>query len=313
MKVTLEELEYLISQNHIPQIDTPTGLEDITDTYRKNGPGYEFKFSDSSGYKCAVNHKIKDDFGEWIDAKDLRVGQVVSGKEIVSMTEVGCQDWIDFTVDADHQSYFYNGLTHHNSGKSLVQYLLVRIYQLMDELHHKTIFICVPTIALVEQMYNDFKDYSTFEGSTWHVDKHCQKISSKYTKTVNTQIVITTWQSMCRLPADVVENAGVAIVDECFDGDTNILTDEGYKKITELNVGDTVINYCENKRIFKRDTILKIHKNIRKSKNDIMLELTTDTGTKIKVTENHKFLVDGIGWVKAKDLTDKMDIITYEK
>ena len=101
-----------------------------------------------------------------------------------------------------------------SAGKSLVQYLLVRIYQLMDELRHKTIFICVPTIALVEQMYNDFKDYSTFEGSTWHVDKHCQKISSKYAKNINAQIVITTWQSMCKLPSDVVENAGVAIVDE---------------------------------------------------------------------------------------------------
>jgi superfamily II DNA or RNA helicase len=110
------------------------------------------------------------------------------------------------------------------AGKSLVQYLLVRIYQLMNELKHKTIFICVPSISLVEQMYNDFKDYSTFDGSNWHVDKHCQKISSKYTKQINTQIVITTWQSMCKLPHDLIENAGACIVDETHTASASVLT-----------------------------------------------------------------------------------------
>lgn len=101
-----------------------------------------------------------------------------------------------------------------SAGKSLIVYCAMRIFQLMDHLEDKTLFLTVPSTLLVEQMHTDFKNYSTFPESTWHVDQHCQKISGQYTKFINSQIVITTWQSMCRLPTDLIEQSGVIIVDE---------------------------------------------------------------------------------------------------
>jgi superfamily II DNA or RNA helicase len=110
------------------------------------------------------------------------------------------------------------------SGKSLMLYLAVRFYQMMEELDEKTIFITVPTISLVEQLYSDFENYSTFEGSTWHVNKYCQKISSKYPKFVEKQIVITTWQSMEKLPHDLYEDIGAIFIDECHTAQAATLT-----------------------------------------------------------------------------------------
>lgn len=101
-----------------------------------------------------------------------------------------------------------------SAGKSLILYLAIRLYQFMDELKGKTIFITVPSISLVEQLYSDFENYSTFDGSQWHVNQWCQKVSSKYPKAINKHVVITTWQSMEKLPYDVFEDIGAIFVDE---------------------------------------------------------------------------------------------------
>lgn len=111
-----------------------------------------------------------------------------------------------------------------SAGKSLIIYIAVRLYQVMDELDDKTIFITVPNTTLVEQLYNDFQDYSTYEGSDWFVTQHCQKISGKYTKFIDKQIVITTWQSMSKLPYDVFGDIGAIFIDETHTAQAKILS-----------------------------------------------------------------------------------------
>lgn len=102
-----------------------------------------------------------------------------------------------------------------SAGKSAISYTVARIYQLLDDMVDKTIFITVPTKALVEQLFNDFLDYSTFEGSDWDVHNNVQKISGNYTKEITKSIVITTWQSMNKLPDWMYESVGAVICDEC--------------------------------------------------------------------------------------------------
>jgi len=110
-----------------------------------------------------------------------------------------------------------------SSGKSLILYTAVRMYQLMEEMHGKTIFITVPSVSLVEQLYSDFENYSTFEGSYWHVNRYCQKISKKYSKQITKQIVITTWQSMAKLPHDVFDSIGAIFIDETHSASADVL------------------------------------------------------------------------------------------
>ena len=111
-----------------------------------------------------------------------------------------------------------------SSGKSMIIYLAARIYQLMDEMQGKHIFISVPSVDLVEQLYGDFKEYSTFQGSNWNVAKHVQKISGDYCKDVSGSIVITTWHSFATLPRYVYDNIGAVIVDECHSASADVLT-----------------------------------------------------------------------------------------
>jgi superfamily II DNA or RNA helicase len=90
------------------------------------------------------------------------------------------------------------------SGKSLIIYSLIRYYQMMGL---KTL-ILVPTTSLVEQMYTDFQDYG------WSSDKHCQKIYQGYTTKIEKDVVISTWQSIYKMPRKYFDQFGCVIGDE---------------------------------------------------------------------------------------------------
>ena len=81
------------------------------------------------------------------------------------------------------------------SGKSLIIYSLVRYYQMAG---HK-ILILVPTTSLVEQMYTDFEDYG------WSSGTYCQKIYQGYDRKVTKDVVISTWQSIYKMPKKYFE------------------------------------------------------------------------------------------------------------
>lgn len=102
-----------------------------------------------------------------------------------------------------------------SAGKSLIIYCLFRILQLLPEMHGKTFVLSVPNTLLVEQMYNDFENYSNNELKNWSVRKFCQKVTAKYPKYIDKQIVISTWHSLCKFPIESLNNIAVAIVDEC--------------------------------------------------------------------------------------------------
>ncbi len=90
------------------------------------------------------------------------------------------------------------------SGKSLVIYSLVRYYQMAGE---RTL-ILVPTTSLVEQMYSDFEDYG------WSPGTYCQKVYQGYTTKIEKDVVISTWQSIYKMPKKYFEQFGCVIGDE---------------------------------------------------------------------------------------------------
>jgi superfamily II DNA or RNA helicase len=95
------------------------------------------------------------------------------------------------------------------SGKSLIIYMLMRY--LLKNKCGKGLLI-VPTISLVEQMYGDFKDYSTANG--WDVEKHCHKIYQGQDKEINKSLTISTWQSIHELGKKFFEQFDFVIGDE---------------------------------------------------------------------------------------------------
>jgi len=87
------------------------------------------------------------------------------------------------------------------SGKSLIIYLLTRWYNV------KTLII-VPTISLVAQLQKDFKDYG------FDSDKYVHQIMSGADKTTECPIVISTWQSIYKMPKEWFSQFDLVIGDE---------------------------------------------------------------------------------------------------
>ena len=90
------------------------------------------------------------------------------------------------------------------SGKSLIIYLLIRWYRFL----RNKILLIVPTTSLVQQMFTDFESYG-FDSK-----KHCHMIYSGKEKETDQPIVITTWQSVYKMPKTWFNKFNVVIGDE---------------------------------------------------------------------------------------------------
>ena len=177
------------------------------------------------------------------------------------------------------------------------------------EVHGRTIVI-VPNKSLVTQTEKDYKGLGLDVGVYFGDRKDIGKTHT-----------ICTWQSLNVLlkntknnEADItihefLEDVVCIMVDECFSPDSKVLTPTGYTAIKDIKSGDKVINYSEDTKEFKIDTVIKQHTNLTNSTSEKMYELEFDNGSKIKVTGNHKFLTTK-GWIRADLLTENHEIIS---
>ena len=95
------------------------------------------------------------------------------------------------------------------SGKSFIIYSLIRYYShLIKEESNNRILLIVPTTSLVEQMYTDFESYG------WNVKKNCHRLYSGYSNQTDKKVLISTWQSLYKLPKEYFKQFGVVFGDE---------------------------------------------------------------------------------------------------
>jgi hypothetical protein len=89
----------------------------------------------------------------------------------------------------------------------------------------------------------------------------------------------------------------------CFSPDTKIKTENGYKFIKDIQIGDIVYSYNEETKQTELKPVLEVYsyKLDELPGNQKMLELKFDNGVEIHCTENHEFYIDG-KWVMAKDI-----------
>ena len=105
------------------------------------------------------------------------------------------------------------------SGKSLIIYLLFR--QLLDYQNLKGLII-VPTTSLVSQLFSDMKDYSS--GNNFDVEGNVHYIFSGREKHSDKKLIISTWQSLSKLPEDYFKQFDYVIGDEAHLFKANELT-----------------------------------------------------------------------------------------
>lgn len=87
------------------------------------------------------------------------------------------------------------------SGKSFIIYHIVRWYSA------KTLII-VPTTSLVHQLVSDFKEYG------WNSNETCHKVMAGIDKESDKQVIVSTWQSLYKMPKKYFDQFDVVIGDE---------------------------------------------------------------------------------------------------
>tara|TARA_R110000824_G_scaffold15830_3_gene66359 strand:- start:68 stop:1027 length:960 start_codon:yes stop_codon:yes gene_type:complete len=81
-------------------------------------------------------------------------------------------------------------------------------------------------------MYNDFRDYS---GKNWSVENNCHVIFSGQDKNTNKKLVISTWQSIYKMPKEYFDSYKVVFGDECHLFKAKSLTTL-MTKLTDANI-----------------------------------------------------------------------------
>lgn len=106
------------------------------------------------------------------------------------------------------------------SGKSLIIYIIMRWF--LEESDKKCLII-VPTTSLVEQMYKDFLDYS--QSDQWFDDESMHKIySGKEKINIDQRVIISTWQSIYKMPPSWFEDYEMIVGDEAHNFKAKSLT-----------------------------------------------------------------------------------------
>jgi len=91
----------------------------------------------------------------------------------------------------------------------------------------------------------------------------------------------------------------------CFLEGTLILTDSGYKKIEEIEIGDVVWAYNDTTGAFGKKKVVNVFQHTR----DTVYQLTIGEAI-IKTTSDHPFFVGG-RWLRVKSLKEGDSVVTY--
>jgi len=164
-------------------------LDRIVQFCKDHGYTYEFKDNKYYGLPFEVNDGISKE-----GVKDY-------------VTAISRHKPRDYQIDGVYDALRHNRkllISPTASGKSLMIYSLVRYYVEKQQ----NILIVVPTTSLVEQMYKDFEDYG------WNVGSYCHKVYAGKERETDSQVIITTWQSIYKLPTQYFSRFNVVIGDE---------------------------------------------------------------------------------------------------
>jgi superfamily II DNA or RNA helicase len=122
------------------------------------------------------------------------------------------------------------------SGKSLMIYMILRWYL---EASNKNALIVVPTTSLVEQLWKDFADYSSND-DTFSPNEVHKIYAGKEKESFPQRVVITTWQSVFKMPRNWFEDYEMVVGDEAHLFKAKSLTTiMGHLRNAWLRIGTT--------------------------------------------------------------------------
>lgn len=157
---------------------------------------------------------VESEYGFPNETSDVsldEVKQFIKSLRIASRgVELEVRDYQERAIFSALKFYKNMLLAATSSGKSLIIYCIFRF--LLEANTDTKILLIVPTIGLTTQMFNDFKDYSSING--WDVDAHTHLITAGVDKNSKKNIIISTWQSIQKMPESYFAQFDLISVDE---------------------------------------------------------------------------------------------------
>jgi len=92
----------------------------------------------------------------------------------------------------------------------------------------------------------------------------------------------------------------------CFDADTDVLTENGYKSISDIKVGDLVVAKHQDTGEVSYKPVIELLRYENRSFYSLSLMASDGRLTQLDVTDDHPFWVEKIGWVESGDLQPGM-------
>jgi superfamily II DNA or RNA helicase len=162
--------------------------------------GWKLEFDEA--FKNDVSKVTREELADWVKTLNLRSNGIPI-------------EPYPFQMEALYLSIRYNRLVvlaATSAGKSLIAYMLTRYYEMLSEEDGKKILILVPSQMLVDQMFSDFKDYSSM--NTWPVNDNVHTIMQGRPKQARKMVYISTWQSIYEEDDEYFKEFGRIINDE---------------------------------------------------------------------------------------------------
>jgi len=98
----------------------------------------------------------------------------------------------------------------------------------------------------------------------------------------------------------------------CFDADTEVLTELGYKPISDIEVGDMVAAKHEVTGEIGYKPVYELLQYENRTFYELSLIGPEGQSTKLDVTDDHPFWVEHVGWVESDDLQPGMLVLDLE-
>lgn len=159
--------------------------------------GVAIKFAKDRGYEFKIDKNLDNRSG--VTEQESR--------EFVDSLELTARGEPLQVRDYQYQAVFKSIETKRNllisptsSGKSAILYCKTRYHVAKEQ----RVLLIVPTTMLVEQIFSDFKDYSSKNG--WDVEENIQLLYSGKEKLFSKNIMISTWQSLTAMMKNAPDN-----------------------------------------------------------------------------------------------------------
>lgn len=139
-----------------------------------------------------------------------------------SVEKLPVDDYYGFEVDGNNLYVMDDFTVTHNSGKSALIYTLVRYLIDIDIVNsNNRLLINVPSITLVNQLYQDFIDYTK---DNFDISKYITRAGGDNTEELKLPVVISTWQTTMRKDDSYFENVVAYVLDEAHQATANEIT-----------------------------------------------------------------------------------------